>query len=195
MADDVFILGIVMTKFGKHPDKDAIDLASEAALGALADGGVTMKDMGILAYGNLVGQTSGQMLQKQIGQTGIPVFNVSNACATGATALKTAIMAIKAGECDFGLAVGVEKLAGAGLLAGGSRKADSNTWTPSGRLRRGRADRRSDRHRHHAGHVCSDRDGVRPQVRRASTSSCSPRSRRRTTPTRRSTRWRPTPSG
>lgn len=37
----------------------------------LADGGVTMKDMGILAYGNLVGQTSGQMLQKQIGMTGI----------------------------------------------------------------------------------------------------------------------------
>lgn len=133
MADDVFILGIVMTKFGKHPDKDAIDLASEAALGALADGGVTMKDMGILAYGNLVGQTSGQMLQKQIGMTGIPVFNVSNACATGATALKTAIMAIKSGECDMGLAVGVEKLAGAGLLAGGARKGDSNTWTPSGR--------------------------------------------------------------
>jgi acetyl-CoA acetyltransferase len=37
------------------------------------------------------------MLQKQIGQTGIPVYNVSNACATGATALRTAIMAIKAG--------------------------------------------------------------------------------------------------
>ncbi len=89
--------------------------------------------MGILAYGNLVGQTSGQMLQKQIGQTGIPVFNVSNACATGATALKTAIMAIKSGECDMGLAVGVEKLAGAGLLAGGSRKSDGNVYTPQGR--------------------------------------------------------------
>ena len=133
MADDVFILGIVMTKFGKHPDKDTIDLASEAALGALADAGVTMKDMGILAYGNLVGQTSGQMLQKQIGMTGIPVFNVSNACATGATALKTAIMAIKAGEGRDGPGRRVEKLAGAGLLAGGARKADSNNWTPTGR--------------------------------------------------------------
>jgi acetyl-CoA acetyltransferase len=75
----------------------------------------------------------GQQLQKQIGQTGIPVYNVSNACATGATALRTAVMAVKAGEADYGLAVGVEKLAGAGLLAGGSRKADSETWTPSGR--------------------------------------------------------------
>jgi acetyl-CoA acetyltransferase len=33
----------------------------------------------------------------------------------------------------MGLAFGVEKLAGAGLLAGGSRKSDDNTWTPSGR--------------------------------------------------------------
>src|SRR4051794_13430627 len=133
MSEDVWILGITMTKFGKYPDKDVIDLASEAALGALADAGVGMKQMGILAYGNLVGQSSGQMLQKQIGQTGIPVYNVSNACATGATALRTAIMAVKAGEVDYGLAVGVEKLAGAGLLAGGSRKSDDNTWTPHGR--------------------------------------------------------------
>jgi len=75
----------------------------------------------------------GQQLQKQIGQTGIPVFNVANACATGATALRTAIMAVKAGECDMGLAVGVEKLSGAGLLAGGSRKADGANFEPSGR--------------------------------------------------------------
>jgi acetyl-CoA acetyltransferase len=73
------------------------------------------------------------MVQKQIGQTGIPVYNVSNACATGATALRTVVMALKAGECDMGLAVGVEKLAGAGLLAGGSRKSDENVWEPHGR--------------------------------------------------------------
>ena len=134
MADDVWILGITMTKFGKHPDKDSVDLAAEAAMGALADAGVSMADMGILAAGNLLGGGAmGQMLQKQIGQTGIPVYNVANACATGATALRTAIMAVKAGEADYGLAVGVEKLAGAGLLAGGSRKADSKDWTPSGR--------------------------------------------------------------
>jgi acetyl-CoA acetyltransferase len=124
-----------MTKFGKHPDKDTVDLAAEAALGALSDGGVSMKDMGVLAAGNLMGQSLGigQALQKQIGQTGIPVYNVANACATGATALRTAIMAVKAGECDFGMAVGVEKLAGAGLLAGGSRGDDGETWTPRGR--------------------------------------------------------------
>ncbi|MBM3659904.1 MAG: thiolase family protein, partial [Actinobacteria bacterium] len=134
MSEEVWILGINMTKFGKHPDKDSVDLAAEAALAALADGGVEMKQMNILAAGNLLGGSHlGQALQKQIGQTGIPVYNVSNACATGATALRTAVMAVKAGEADYGLAVGVEKLAGAGLLAGGSRKDDGSAWTPSGR--------------------------------------------------------------
>lgn len=134
-SDEIFILGINMTKFGKHPDKDIVDLAAEAVQAALADGGVTMADMGILAAGNLMGGGGfGQALQKQVGQTGIPVYNVSNACATGATALRTVIMAIKAGECDMGLAVGVEKLSGAGLLSGGNRKADSDTWTPAGRF-------------------------------------------------------------
>jgi acetyl-CoA acetyltransferase len=134
-GDDVWILGINMTKFGKYPDRDTVDLAAEAARAALADGGVSMRQMGVLAAGNLMNASAGigQQLQKQIGQTGIPVFNVANACATGATALRTAIMAVKAGECDYGLAVGVEKLAGAGLLAGGARKDDANTWTPKGR--------------------------------------------------------------
>src|SRR5438067_10356243 len=136
MADNVWILGIHMTKFSKYPDKDTVDLAAEAAMSALKDGGVTMKQMGVLAAGNLMGASGGvgQQLQKQIGQTGIPVYNVSNACATGATALRTAIMSVKAGESDFGLAVGVEKLAGAGLLGGGGRpKADKQVYEPKGR--------------------------------------------------------------
>ena len=118
MSEDVWILGIHMTKFGKYPDKDVVDLGAAAVSGALADAGegISMKDMGILAAGNLMGGGGfGQQLQKQVGQTGIPVYNVSNACATGATALRTAIMAVKAGEVDMGMAVGVEKLAGAGL--------------------------------------------------------------------------------
>src|SRR5215204_1031775 len=134
-SDDIWILGITMTKFGKHPDKDTVDLAAEAAMGALSDGGVTMGDIGVLAAGNLMNAQAGigQQLQKQIGQTGIPVYNVANACATGATALRTAVMAVKAGETDFGLAFGVEKLSGAGLLAGGARKKEGDTWAPDGR--------------------------------------------------------------
>jgi acetyl-CoA acyltransferase len=136
-SDEVWILGITMTKFGKHLDLDTVDLAAEAAMGALSDADVTMGDIGVLAAGNLMNASAGigQQLQKQIGQTGIPVYNVANACATGATALRTAIMAVKAGEVDYGLAVGVEKLAGAGLLGGGGTKQkDADTWTPAGRF-------------------------------------------------------------
>jgi acetyl-CoA acyltransferase len=134
-SGDVWILGIHMTKFGKRPDKDTVDLAAEAALGALTDAGVTMKDVQVLAAGNLIGSGAiGQALQKQIGQTGIPVFNVANACATGATALRTVIMSIKAGESDLGMAVGVEKLAGAGLLGVAPPRQAGGSWEPTGRM-------------------------------------------------------------
>ena len=134
MAENVWILGIYMTKFGKHKDSDVLDLGAEAAFGALADAGVSMGDIGILGAGNLLGSPGyGQALQKQIGQTGVPVYNVNNACATGATALRVAIMAVKAGECDMGLAVGAEKLSGAGLLTGNTRAAEGGEWVREGR--------------------------------------------------------------
>ena len=134
MAENVWILGIHMTKFGKHPTLDVVDLGAEAARGALKDAGLRMRDVQVFGAGNLRGPGGfGQLLQKQIGQTGIPVFNVANACATGATALRVAVMAIKAGEADVGLAVGVEKLSGVGLLTG-NEQAKSDTWTPAGRV-------------------------------------------------------------
>ena len=147
----------------------------------------------MIGAGNLMGGALpiGQMVQKQLGQTGIPVYNVSNACATGATALRVAVMAIKAGETDMGLAFGVEKLAGAGLLAGGSRKAT----TTHGRRRAatGRWPRIDGRIGTETCRACSPRSAWSTATATAApASSCSPRSARRTTPTRRSTRWRPT---
>ena len=78
-GDNVWILGAYMTKFGRHSDKDLIDLASESAMGALTDGGVTIQDMDVLGAGSLFNAMAGvgQQLQKQIGQTGIPVYNVA----------------------------------------------------------------------------------------------------------------------
>ena len=116
-----------MTKFGRYADKDLMDLAAEASLGALDDGGVTMAEMDVLAAGCLYEANGGvgQRLQKQLGQTGIPVFNVANACATGATAVRTVMMAIKAGEAQMGLAVGVEQMGKMGML-GGDRAARSD---------------------------------------------------------------------
>ena len=58
-TDNVWILGAYMTKFGRHTDKDLIDLASEAATGALTDAGVTIHDMGVLGAGSLFNAQAG----------------------------------------------------------------------------------------------------------------------------------------
>jgi acetyl-CoA acetyltransferase len=136
MSDSIWIIGASMTKFGRFADLDLLDLASTATLDALADSGQSMADVGLLALGNVYEANShnGQRLQKQVGQTGIPVYNVVNACATGATAVRVAMMGIKAGECDIALAVGVEKMGKMGMLGGAARKADQKkVYEPKGR--------------------------------------------------------------
>jgi acetyl-CoA acyltransferase len=134
MSQDVWIIGMAMTPFGRFAELDVIDLGSRAALDAMADGGVTISDVGVLAVGCRYDTAGiGQRLQKQIGQTGIPVFNVVNACATGATAVRVAVMAIKAGEADMGLAVGVEKMGKVGLLAGSEPIDHDAPYAPAGR--------------------------------------------------------------
>jgi len=80
-------------------------------------------------------ESVGQQLLKQIGQTGIPVFNVTNACATGATALRTAGMAIAAGDAEIALAVGVEQMGKLGLLATElPREGPTGVYAPEGRF-------------------------------------------------------------
>jgi acetyl-CoA acyltransferase len=133
MADSLWIIGVAMTKFMRYKDKDLIDLGSEAATAALTDAGLTIFDADILAAGCLYDTNGiGQRIQKQIGQTGIPVYNVTNACATGATAFRVAAMAIKAGEASIGLAVGLEQMGKLGLLGAQGGKKDRN-YEPSGR--------------------------------------------------------------
>jgi acetyl-CoA acyltransferase len=136
MGDSVWIVGASMTKFARYPDKDVVDLGAEAAMAALADGQVAMSDMDVLAVGNL-NEANGmvaQRIQKQIGQTGIPAYNVANACATGASAVRMVYMAIKAGEADMGLAIGVEKMGKQGMLgAAGKARSGKQVFEAKGR--------------------------------------------------------------
>ncbi len=120
---DVYIMGVDMIKFGRFPEKTVPQLGAQAALMALDDAGLKIQDMEALYCGNL-GQASGMVGQRvlqEIGQTGIAVVNVANACATGATAFREAWMSVKAGVYDVVLAVGVEQM-GKGLLGGAGGK-------------------------------------------------------------------------
>ncbi len=114
---EVAIIGVSMIKFGRYPERKVEELAARAGLDALKDAGVEMKQIEALYSGNLY-QTSGsgQRILQQMGQTGIPVVNVANACATGSTAFREAYLAVASGAYDIVLAIGSEQMGKQGLL-------------------------------------------------------------------------------
>lgn len=120
---DVYVLGVGMIKFGRYPDKDVPQLGAEAAVLALKDAGLTIKDVEMFVCGNLfqANAMNAQRILQQIGQTGIPALNVSNACATGSTAFREAYIGVASGMYDVTMAVGVEQMGKMGLLGGGAR--------------------------------------------------------------------------
>ena len=77
-----------MIPFGRYPTRSLSSLGAEAALLALDDAGLSILDIQALYCGNLMEAhlMVGQRILREIGQTGVPVVNTANACATGATA-------------------------------------------------------------------------------------------------------------
>ncbi len=122
MSERAYVVGVGMIKFGRFADKTAEQLGAGSALLALDDAGLTIHDCQALYCGNLLraNDTIGQRVLREIGQTGMPVVNVANACATGATAFREAYVAVRAGMLDVALVVGCESMGKAGLLGGGS---------------------------------------------------------------------------
>ena len=118
---DVAVVGVHMLKFGRYPDKDVVQLASETTIAALKDAGCSINDIELVASGNLYQSNAmiGQRVMKEIGATGIPVINVANACATGSTAFREAYYSVASGAYDTALAVGSEQMGKMGLLGAG----------------------------------------------------------------------------
>lgn len=113
----VYIAGVGMTPFTRHPDLSVEQLTAWAVRDTLADAGCTSAQVQSVFFGNcaqglLEGQhlVRGQMSLLPLGMQGIPIFNVENACATASTALHLAVQYLRAGACDIALAVGVDKL-------------------------------------------------------------------------------------
>ncbi|MGB3697787.1 MAG: thiolase family protein [Gordonia sp. (in: high G+C Gram-positive bacteria)] len=117
MSDNTWIVGIGMTPFGKHADSSVHELAGSAITDALADAGIVPEEVeaafyGTATHGPLEGQSmiSGEIALRELGIQRIPVFNVENACATGASAFALATTYVRAGEADIVLAAGAEKM-------------------------------------------------------------------------------------
>ena len=116
-ARDVAIVGVGTTRFGKHIDRSLKSLGAEAIDCALSDAGIAATEIDMAFVANsmasiITGQVAvvGQTILRAHGFSGIPVFNVDNACAGSSSALSLAVQAIRSGSASVVLVLGVEKL-------------------------------------------------------------------------------------
>ncbi|MDH5856470.1 thiolase family protein [Lampropedia aestuarii] len=114
---DVVIAGVGMTPFGYFLQQSVRDLAQAATAEALADASLTAQDIGFVTFSNAAsGLMNGQeciraeAALRHTGLLGVPMVNVENACASGATAFHLAWLQVASGQVDVALAVGAEKL-------------------------------------------------------------------------------------
>ncbi|KOT57925.1 MULTISPECIES: lipid-transfer protein [Streptomyces] len=126
MTGKAYIIGVGMTKFEKPETRDwqYWDMAGEAGGKALADAGVPYGVVEQVPVGYChQASTAGQRAVYELGLTGVPVYNVNNNCATGATALMMARQFVASGLNDCVLALGFEKMK-RGALGGGADSGD-----------------------------------------------------------------------
>ncbi len=112
MSGNVIVAGVGMRRFRKPGASEPYDVMAETAvIAALADAGLQFGQVQ-QAYASYVygDSTSGQRALYRVGRSGIPVVNVNNNCASGATALFLARQAIAGGAAHCVLAFGFEQM-------------------------------------------------------------------------------------
>ncbi|TXJ84314.1 Nonspecific lipid-transfer protein [Streptomyces lavendulae] len=121
-----YVAGVGMTRFEKPETRDwqYWDMVREAGGAALADARIGYDEVEHVPVGYCFQpSTAGQRAVYELGLTGIPVYNVNNNCATGATALMLARQLVEGGAADCVLALGFEKMS-RGSLGGGAGSGD-----------------------------------------------------------------------
>ena len=74
----------------------------------MADAGVHWSDVQI-GYAGSLSVMMPETMVKFLGLTGVPFFQLFNGCATGGNLLLNTINAIRAGQADVGIAIGLDK--------------------------------------------------------------------------------------
>jgi acetyl-CoA C-acetyltransferase len=130
---EVAIIGIGQTIIAEQWEKSLRELAGEALLAALADAGRDRVDgifVGNMLSGPLNHQENlGVLVADWVGLRGTEAVKVEAACASGAAALRTGLMAVASGEMDSAVVVGVEKMTdtvGSRTTAGLASAADAD---------------------------------------------------------------------
>lgn len=116
-GNGIYVVGVGMTPFGRHPQLSVKQLTARAVVEALADAGcgkeaIDAAVFGCAGQGFLHGQwmIGGHVALLPLGLEGIPIFNVESGCATASAAFHLALTRLAAGEADVALAVGAEKM-------------------------------------------------------------------------------------
>jgi len=117
MSDSVFVGGAAMTAFQKPGASPTYDvMGADAVIRALGDAGLTYNDVDEAFVGFVFGDSgSAQQTLYRCGVTGIPITNLSNACASGASAIYLASLAIRSGKADCVLALGFDQMVAGSL--------------------------------------------------------------------------------
>lgn len=115
--EQVYVVGVGMTPFGRQLDASIKMLAHAAINDALADAGLSKEALQATFFANSTQghmqrqhMIRGEVVMRSMGVGEIPVVNVENACASASTAFNLAVTFLKAGEGDVALAVGAEKM-------------------------------------------------------------------------------------
>jgi acetyl-CoA C-acetyltransferase len=111
---NVAIIGTGHSKFGARTDVNLQELAWEAVKQALEESNVDQKDIQYYSVGN-AGMWSSENLPAIVvgeycGLTTKGTMRVEAACASGSAALREAYLAVKSGEVDVAMAIGVEQM-------------------------------------------------------------------------------------
>ena len=102
-------------KIGTH-DWTYPEMVGQALAAALADAGLTYDEIDRAAVGHVFQPSAaGQRALYAAGITGIPIVNVTNNCATGATALHLAQEWVASGVARIAVAVGFEQMTKAAM--------------------------------------------------------------------------------
>lgn len=120
------IIGVGITDFGRFPDLTEESMAQSAILQALSDANVKMQDVEAFYCGNAIGASlPGQRALRELHTRGQAVYNIDNACSSGATALNSALNALKAGQYETVVVFGMDQLSS---LGGGPLPLGKSDW-------------------------------------------------------------------
>lgn len=133
----VHVVGFGATKIERMATKSIVELAVEAATGAMAN----LKGLRVDSFfvSNMLGglgsnqRMLGAMVAEELSFFESETYRIEAACGSGGAAIRSAVMAIKSGESKVALVVGVEKMSAISKENISAALATASNWGTEGK--------------------------------------------------------------